>query len=147
MTISIRVKCTAFVPSEAIPRGMSCLGTNGGSDDKIALSSVGGALATLYIWDQRPINPALWPHLLFVPVCVHDSYCGREPPIHRGQHEHPDACPEDRPICVGDPRSKKDAIAWSEMKVHFHGSTLHPAHPVHPVHPIHPSMVVLGEHQ
>lgn len=47
MTISIRVKCTPFVPSEAIPRGISYLGTNGGSDDKIALSSVGGALATL----------------------------------------------------------------------------------------------------
>jgi len=50
MTMSMRVKCTAVVPSEAIPRGISYLGTKGGSDDKIALSSVGGALATLRRW-------------------------------------------------------------------------------------------------
>jgi len=47
MTISIRVKCTAAVPREAIPRGISYPGTKGGSDDKIAFSSVGGALAIL----------------------------------------------------------------------------------------------------
>lgn len=47
MTMSISVKWTDFVPSEAIPRGISYLGTKGGSDDKIAFSSFGGALATL----------------------------------------------------------------------------------------------------
>ena len=47
------------------------------------------------------------------------------------------------PICVRDPRSKEDAIVRSEVKVHFHGSTLYPAHPIHPV----PSVVVLGERQ
>lgn len=56
MTISIRVKCTAFVPREAIPRGISYLGTKGGSDDRISLSSAEGALATLRQRDQRPAN-------------------------------------------------------------------------------------------
>ena len=59
MTISIRVKCTAAVPREAIPRGISYPGTKGGSDDKIAFSSVGGALAILQRLDQRSIEPAL----------------------------------------------------------------------------------------
>jgi hypothetical protein len=47
MTMSMRAKRRAVVPRVAIPRGMSYLGTKGGSDDKIALSSAGGALATL----------------------------------------------------------------------------------------------------
>ena len=47
MTMSIRVYCTDFVPSEAIPRGISYLGTKAGNVDKIAFSSLGGALATL----------------------------------------------------------------------------------------------------
>jgi len=47
MTISTRVKCTAFVPSGAIPRCVSYLGTKQGSDDKMALSPVGGVLTTL----------------------------------------------------------------------------------------------------
>ena len=47
MAISIRVKCTAFVPSEAISRGMSYLGTEQGNDDTITLSSVGGVFADL----------------------------------------------------------------------------------------------------
>lgn len=59
MTMSIRVKCTDCVPSEAIPRGISYLGTKGGSDDKIALSSLGGALATLQRQDQLKARPNL----------------------------------------------------------------------------------------
>lgn len=47
ITMSIRVKRTDFVPSIAIPLGISYLGTKEGNDDKIALSSLGGALATL----------------------------------------------------------------------------------------------------
>lgn len=47
ITTSIRVKRTDFVPSVAIPLGISNLGTKGGSDAKASWSSFGGALATL----------------------------------------------------------------------------------------------------
>ena len=47
MMINTKVECTAPVPSKAIPQVTSYPGTKGGSDDKIAFSSVGGALATL----------------------------------------------------------------------------------------------------
>ena len=57
MTMSIRVKRTAAVPSEAIPRGISYLGTKGGSDDKVASSSVDGAFPTLRQRDQKAANP------------------------------------------------------------------------------------------
>ena len=135
--MSIRVKCTAFVPSEAIPRGISYLGTKGGSDDKIVLSSVGGALATLWWWDQKSVKPTVHAYLLLVPVRIHDSRCRGKPPIDHGQHENSYTCPEDRPVCFRDPRSKENAITWSEMKVYFHGSALCTAS----------SMVVLAEYQ
>ena len=136
MTMSIRVKCTAAVPREAIPRGMSYPGTKGGSDDKIAFSSVGGALATLDSEiSDRSSQP--YPHTLFVPVRIHNSRCRRKPPINHPQHEHSYACPEDRPIRFRDPRSEQHAFAWGEMKIHCHHSALHTTS----------SMVVLGEHQ
>ena len=59
MTMSIRVKRTAAVPSEAIPRGISYLGTKGGSDDKVALSSADGTFPTLWQRDQTPAKPVL----------------------------------------------------------------------------------------
>lgn len=68
ITMSIRVKRIDFVPSIAIPLGISYLGTKGGSDDKIALSSTGEALATLRGRDQKPIKPTPSRCLLLVPI-------------------------------------------------------------------------------